>query len=93
MFGILCSPEMYHKIIHQILKDCVGVKSIFDDSIVHGPSQEENDTNLDRLYMKLRERGLTVNLDKCQFNLPHMSFMGYYLIMELVLMETRSRLS
>ena len=70
---------MYNKIIHQILKDCVGVQSIFDDIIVHGKSQEEHDANLGRLFMKFREKGLTVNLDKCQFNLPHISFMGYIL--------------
>ena len=79
MFGISCAPEMYNKIIHQILKDCVGVQSIFDDIIVHGKSQEEHDANLDRLFTKLREKGLKVNLCQCQFNLPHIPFMGYIL--------------
>ena len=79
MFGISFALEMYNKIIHLILKDYVGIQSIFDDIIVHGKSQEEHDANLNRLFMKLREKGLTVNLDKCQFNLPHISFMGYIL--------------
>jgi hypothetical protein len=78
MFGISCVPELYNKIIHQVLKDCEGVQSIFD-IIVHGKSQEEHDTNLDKLFKKLSEKGLTVNLDKCQFNMPHISFMGHIL--------------
>ena len=75
MFGISCAPDMYNKIIHQILKDCVGVQSIFDDIVVHGKSQEEHDAKLDRLFTKLREKGLTVS----QFNLPHIPFLGYIL--------------
>ena len=84
------------KIIQQTLKDCVEVQSIFGDIIVHGKSQEEHDSNLDSLFMKLREKALKVNLDKCQFNLPHISFKlwsTYYLSMESVVFETRSRLS
>ena len=33
MFGISCAPEMYNTIIHQILKDCVGVQSILTISL------------------------------------------------------------
>ena len=54
MFRISCAPEMYNKIIHQILKDCVVVQSIFDDNIVHGKSQEDHNSNLDRLFIKLK---------------------------------------
>lgn len=72
MFRIFCAPELYNKIIHQVLKDCEGVHSIFDDIVVHGESQSE-------LFKKLSEKGLTVNLDKCQFNMPHITFMRHIL--------------
>ncbi|CAG2233566.1 unnamed protein product [Mytilus edulis] len=42
MFGISCTPEMYNKIIHQVLEGLPGVNSINDDIIVHGKSDEEH---------------------------------------------------
>ena len=41
MFGISCAPEMYQKVIRQVLQDCEGVHNILDDVIVHGQSAEQ----------------------------------------------------
>ena len=35
MFGISCAPEVYQKVIRQVLQDCEGVHNILDDVIVH----------------------------------------------------------
>ncbi|XP_033749315.1 uncharacterized protein K02A2.6-like [Pecten maximus] len=64
MFGISCAAELYNKIIQQVLRNCPGVNSIFDDIVVHGASQSEHNKNLDKPLQTLREKGLTLNLDK-----------------------------
>ncbi|XP_021351252.1 uncharacterized protein K02A2.6-like [Mizuhopecten yessoensis] len=79
MFGISCAPELYNKIIQQVLRECPGVNSIFDDIVVHGETQGEHNKNLDKLLQTLREKGLTLNLDKCQFNMSQITFMGHVL--------------
>ncbi|CAC5425334.1 unnamed protein product [Mytilus coruscus] len=79
MFGISCAPEMYNKIIHQALGGLPGVNSIYDDIIVHGKSEEEHNRNLEQLLCRLLEKGLTLNIDKCQFNMERIEFMGHIL--------------
>lgn len=79
MFGVSCAPEMYQRIISQALQGCTGVRNIFDDIIVHGETKMEHDRNLKGLLHRLREKGLTLNLDKCQFDLSEIGFMGHLL--------------
>ena len=79
MFGISCAPEMYNKIIQQTLDGCDGVQSIFDDIVVHGKTTVEHDQRLDIELRRLSDRGLTLNIDKCQFNMTNIEFMGQVL--------------
>ena len=79
MFGISCAPEMYNKILQQTLDGCDGVQSIFDDIVVHGKTQAEHDKHLEATLQRLCEKGLTLNIDKCQFNMSHIEFMGHIL--------------
>ena len=77
MFGISCSPEMYNKII-QTLDGCDSVQSIFDDIVVHKKTTAERDQRLDIVLSgRLSDRGLTLNIDKCQFNKIHIEFRGH----------------
>ncbi len=79
MFGVNCAPEMYNKIIQRTLDSCEGVRSIFDDIIVYGRSAEEHDSRLHKVLETLRQKGLTLNYDKCMFRLPEVQFMGHIL--------------
>ena len=79
MFGISCAPEMYQRIIFQTLQGCTGVINIFDDIVVHGATKEDHDRNLEGLLQRLSEKGLTLNFNKCQFNLSEIDFMGHLL--------------
>lgn len=79
MFGVSCAPEMYQRIIQQALHGCKGVRNIFDDIVVHGSTKEEHDENLEGLLIRLREKGLTLNREKCKFHLDQLEFMGHLL--------------
>ena len=79
MFGVSCAPEMYNKVIAQTLSGLEGVNSIFDDIIVHGRSDDDLDARLEALLERLEQKGLTLNLEKCQFNMTHVDFMGMVL--------------
>ena len=46
MFGIGCTPDMYQKVLHQVLQECDGAHNIFDDVIVHPPTAEEHKKDL-----------------------------------------------
>lgn len=79
LFGVSCAPEMYNKVIAQVLSDLEGVNSIFDDIICHGQTEEEHDMRLRALLSRLQEKGLTLNIEKCQFKMESIEFMGHKL--------------
>ena len=79
MFGVSCAPEMYQRIIQQVLQGCEGAINIFDDIIVHGATVSEHNQRLHQLLQRIRERGLTLNKDKCKFNMSQVEFMGHLL--------------
>ena len=79
MFGISCAPEMYQKVIRQVLQDCEGAHNILDDVIVHATTEEEHDHRYENVVRVLSSKGLTLNRNKCQFKMSHLEFMGHVL--------------
>ena len=77
MFGVSAAPEIYQHVIQQVLQGCPGVKNISDDLIVFGKTQQEHDVNLNGVLSRLQDRGLTLNGEKCKFNVPEITFFGY----------------
>lgn len=72
-------PELYNKVVSQLLSGLSGVKNIFDDIVVHGKDTTEHDKRLEAVLARLQEKGLTLNIEKCQFNMAHIDFMGIVL--------------
>ncbi|XP_048729723.2 uncharacterized protein K02A2.6-like [Ostrea edulis] len=79
MFGVSCAPELYQKVMQQVLQGCEGVHNIMDDIIVHASCQAEHDKCLENVVRVLRDKGITLNKDKCQFNMSQVVFMGHVL--------------
>ena len=64
VFWITSASERYQKIVADVL----GCK---------GCGIEEHDRNLHDVLTRLKEKGLTLNGDKCQFCLPKLTFYGH----------------
>ncbi len=79
MFGITSAPEKYQKIISDVICGCEGVAHIADDLIVCGGDLQEHERNLHAVLQRLKDSGMTLNGDKCQFRLPKLTFFGHEL--------------
>lgn len=77
MFGISSAPEKYQKIIQDVFRTCRGVENIADDIIVHGKGVQEHDERLYAALNRLREVGMTLNGQKCEFRLSRLTFFGH----------------
>ncbi len=53
--------------------------NISDDIIVNGKNQEEHNVRLENVIKRLGDCGLTLNVEKCQFNMDHFTFVGMVL--------------
>ena len=79
LFGVCSASEQYQQEISKVLAGIEGAQNISDDVIVHGADQEMHDKRLHAVLRRLRERGLTLNREKCQFNMNRLVFMGILL--------------
>ena len=78
MFGINSATEKYQQILQQILQG-TGAVDIVDDIIIHGSNKVEHDQRLLNVLKKIKECGMTLNKQKCEFNLSRINFFGLVL--------------
>ena len=75
-FGITSAPEHFQRRMNQMLAGMDGVVCLIDDILVYGTTQAEHDQRLLKVLRKIRDAGLTLNKDKCQFNAASIKFLG-----------------
>ena len=75
-FGISMAPEAFHRKIHCLFEDLDGVDTMMDDFIVWGATREEHDERLRKVLEKCRSVNLKLNLDKCQFGVNELTYLG-----------------
>ena len=79
MFGMSSAPELYQHTIQQVLAGCEGAYNIQDDIIIYDCTVEEHNNRLQKTTECIRDKGLTLNPEKCVFRMPQPTLMGYLL--------------
>ena len=79
LFGVNSASEQYQYEIQTALAGTEGQEKISDNIIVHGKDQKEHDLRLEKVIMRSKERGLTLNAEKCQFSMDKLTFFGMVL--------------
>lgn len=79
MFGINCAPEIYQKIMEQLLADCEGCFNFIDDILVYGSNMEEHDRRLKKVLEKLAAYNIGLNESKCRYRVNTIDFLGHRL--------------
>ena len=78
-FGLTNAPATFQRLMDKVLqqerKTCVVV--FIDDINVHSPSWEQHLLDLRKVFERLRAAGLCLNIKKCKFCQPELSFLGY----------------
>jgi hypothetical protein len=77
LFGVNATSEVIQSTIAEILSDLKGCLNISDDIIVHGKTMAEHDTNLKAVLKRLQDYNVRLNLEKCKFAQPHVTFNGH----------------
>ncbi len=66
-FGVNSAPEVFHNKIRSLLEGLVGVQNAADDILIMSKTLEEDWERTDQVLNVLRDNGLTVNPEKCEF--------------------------
>ena len=76
-FGISSAAEIFQNVIRETLDGIEGAINISDDILVFGKTHEEHNQNLEAVFRRLREKGLTLNKSKCEYSKDKLEFFGY----------------
>ena len=76
-FGISSAAEVFQVTIQQVIKGIDGARNLSDDITVFGRTQQDHDRNLKRVLTRLRDRNITLNKKKCEFNKESLEFYGF----------------
>lgn len=78
-FGITSAPEIFQRIMHELLRDIQGVVVFMDDILVYGSSTEEHDSRLQMVLEKIKQSGLKLNKAKCNLRCSGLDFLGHHI--------------
>lgn len=79
LFGVNCAPEMFQKIVEQILVGCKNTLIFIDDIVVYGKTEIEHDESLQAVLTALKKRNVLLNTLKCVFKKTEIVFLGHRL--------------
>lgn len=77
MFGINCAPEIFQRVMTELLADIDGVVVYIDDVVVAGRTQEEHDIRLNKVLAVLRNNNAKLNPEKCVFGVRELEILGF----------------
>ena len=80
--GLLGSPASFQRLVETVLKDISNVIVYIDDLIIHTSTHRKHRETLKLVFDRLRANNLKVNLKKCEFGSPSVSYLGFRLTPE-----------
>ncbi|XP_058828130.1 uncharacterized protein K02A2.6-like [Topomyia yanbarensis] len=80
MYGIVIAPEIFQRILEQILSRCSkNTANFIDDILIFGKTESEHDAALELVLYTLKDYGVLLNQKKCVFKVEKLDFLGHTL--------------
>ena len=78
-FGLSNAPSVFQQAMHVVLDGLLGkiCLAYLDDIVILGASEEEHCKNLDKVLSRLAKHRFFCNIDKCQFALREIKYLGH----------------
>ena len=90
-FGLKNAPAVFQHFINDVFEDIIGsfVYCYIDDIIVFSPDMDSHFTHLIEVLKRLRKAGLYAKLEKCEFCVPFLDFLGHRISSEGIFMDPK----
>lgn len=75
-FGLANAPSVFQRTLNSTLSGLEGVLVYIDDILIPAENEEQALQRLNQVLQRLREAGLTLNLEKCQFFQTSIEYLG-----------------
>ncbi len=90
-FGLTNGPASYQHYMNDVLFDYLHqfCQTYLDDIIIYSKTLKEHKKHVRLVLNRLRETGLQVDINKCEFHVQEISFLGLLLFIEGLKMDPR----
>jgi len=78
-FGLTNAPSVFQRYMHGLLGEKLdrGIVVYIDDILIYTKTEEEHTELVKWVLQKIKDAGLCVNIDKCQFHVREVEFVGF----------------
>jgi len=81
-FGIKSAPEIFQRIMDQMLEGISGATAVMDDILVAARTVAEDDRILKKVIYRATQYNLKLNMDKCLIRRSEVQYVGHLLTSE-----------
>jgi hypothetical protein len=67
-FEIASAPEVFQKRMNRVLRGLEGALCLIVDNLVFGKDEKEHNKRLTAILQRIKQAGITLNLNKCEFS-------------------------
>ena len=80
-FGLSIAPSTWQQVINDTLFEGLGsfCCAYIDDIIIWSPSVEQHRRDVQTVLQRLRDEGLSINVEKCEFDVEETCYLGHIL--------------
>ncbi|XP_046143423.1 uncharacterized protein LOC123988229 [Osmia bicornis bicornis] len=78
-FGLKNAPPTFQRVMNRVTSGLENVLVFIDDMIVFSSSLREHEIKVKKLFDRLREYGLTLQTNKCEFLRKEVAYLGHIL--------------
>lgn len=88
-FGLCNTPGTFQSYINETVRDYLDIfcTAYLDDILVFSEREEEHAEQVRKVLHRLRERGLQLDIDKCEFGVKETKYLGVIITTEGVKMD------
>ncbi|QBP37036.1 putative RdRP [Lampyris noctiluca errantivirus 1] len=78
-FGLKNAPSTFQRLMNYVLREYIGKICLvyLDDIIILGTSLQEHSENIRKVFQKLRENNLKIQIDKSEFFRKEVAYLGH----------------
>ena len=80
--GLLGAPASFQRLMEKVVEDIQNTQVYIDDLLCHSAEHPEHLDLLDQVLARLSRHGIKMNLNKCVFGSPQVTYLGFELTPE-----------